>query len=81
MAQVIYRRPPKLSKFLIFEKMPKSYVIDNRRKEMSTKLWYSTISQMATLGLSAFFWRCARLRSRAHDFHCSIEKRCGKLGG
>ena len=55
MAQVIYRRPPKLSKFLIFEKMPKSYVIDNRRKEMSTKLWYSTISHLATLGLSAFF--------------------------
>ena len=28
----------------------------------------------------SFFRRCARLRSRAHDFHCSIEKRCGKLG-
>ena len=28
----------------------------------------------------SIFRRCARLRSRAHDFHCSIEKRCGKLG-
>ena len=27
-----------------------------------------------------FFRRCARLRSRAQDFHCSIEKRCSKLG-
>ena len=28
----------------------------------------------------SFFRRRARLRSRAHDFHCSFEKRCGKLG-
>ena len=28
----------------------------------------------------SFFRRRARLRSRAHDFHCSIEKRCDKLG-
>ena len=26
------------------------------------------------------FRRCRRLRSHAHDFHYSIEKRCGKLG-
>ena len=26
------------------------------------------------------FRRRASLRSRAHDFHYSIEKRCGKLG-
>ena len=28
----------------------------------------------------SFFRRRARLRSRAHDFHYSIEKRCGELG-
>ena len=28
----------------------------------------------------SFFKRCARLRSCAYDFHCSIQKRCGKLG-
>ena len=28
----------------------------------------------------SFFRRRARLRSLAHDFHYSIEKRCGKLG-
>ena len=28
----------------------------------------------------SFFRRLARLRSPAHDFHYSIEKRCGKLG-
>ena len=28
----------------------------------------------------SFFRHCARLRSRAHDFHYSIEKRCGELG-
>ena len=28
----------------------------------------------------SFFRSRARLRSRAHDFHCSTEKRCGKLG-
>ena len=28
----------------------------------------------------SFFRRRVRLRSRAYDFHCSIEKRCGKLG-
>ena len=27
----------------------------------------------------SLFRSCARLRSRAHDFHYSIEKRCGKL--
>ena len=27
----------------------------------------------------SFFRRHARLRSRGHDFHYSIEKRCGKL--
>ena len=28
----------------------------------------------------SFLRRRARLRSRAHDFHYSIEKRCDKLG-
>ena len=28
----------------------------------------------------SFFRRRARLRSRAHDFHYSIQKRYGKLG-
>ena len=28
----------------------------------------------------SFFRGRARLRSRAYDFHYSIEKRCGKLG-
>ena len=28
----------------------------------------------------SIFMRRARLRSRAHGFHYSIEKRCGKLG-
>ena len=28
----------------------------------------------------SFFRRRARLRSRAHYFHCSTEKRCGQLG-
>ena len=27
-----------------------------------------------------FFRRCARLRLCAYDFHCSIQKRRGKLG-
>ena len=31
--------------------------------------------------LAVYFFRLrARLRSRAHEFHYSIEKRCGKLG-
>ena len=28
----------------------------------------------------SFFRRRARLRSGAHDFHYTIEKRCGKVG-
>ena len=28
----------------------------------------------------SYFRRRARLRSRVHDFHCSIEKRLGELG-
>ena len=28
----------------------------------------------------SFFRQRARLRSRAHDFHNTTEKRCGKLG-
>ena len=50
--------------------------IDNRRKE-TLVLNYR---QLGNAWAVCFFWRWALLRSRAHDSHCSIEKRCGKLG-
>ena len=51
-----------------------SAYIDNRKKEVSTKLWYSTIGHLATRWLSPFSGLYA------YDFHCSIQKRRGKIG-
>ena len=46
------------------------FPIDNRKKELSTKLWYSAISHLAT---------CFKRYKRAYDFDCSIEKRRDNL--
>ena len=43
---------------------PKYYIIDNRRKEMSTKVWYSMLGHLAKRQLSSFIWFCALALTR-----------------
>ena len=51
-------------------------VIDNLKQFLYLKCSHLIMGSHG----NSFFRHRARLRSRAHDFHCSIEKRCGKLG-
>ena len=50
-----------------------NFAIDNRKKE-----WVLNDRPFGNALAVSFFRRCARLR--AYDFHCSIQKRSGKLG-
>ena len=57
------------------------FEIDNRKKEMNTKPWYSTIGYLATRWLSSFSG-VARACAHVHMIFIiySIQKSCGKLG-
>ena len=59
--------------------LSKVKAIDNRKKEVSTKLWYSTIGRFGNALAVFFLRRRVRLRSCAFYFHCIIEKWCTKL--
>ena len=48
--------------------------IDNRKKEVSTKLWYSTIGHLATRWLSPFSG-VARACAYAHMIVTAVSKR------
>ena len=50
------------------------FPIDNRKKEVSTKLWYSTIGHLATRWLSPFLG-VARLCAYAHMIFIALSKR------
>ena len=48
--------------------------LDNRKKEVSTKLWYSTIGHLATRWLSPFSGN-ARACAYAHMIFTAVSKR------
>ena len=54
--------------------------IDNLKQCSYLKCSYLKIGSHGNASAVSYFRRRARLRSCAHDFHYSIEKRCGKLG-
>ena len=55
-------------------------VIENLKQCSYLKCPYLKMGSHGIALAVSFFRRRACLRSRAHDFHYSIEKRCGKLG-
>ena len=68
----IFKNPWNFDNCVIFAS--KADLIDNRKKEMNTKVWYSAIWQR--IGCLFFFRRFTRLRSRPYNFHCSaVSKR------
>ena len=54
--------------------------IDNLKQCSYLKCSYPKMGSHGPASAVSYFRRCTRLRSRAHDFHYSIEKRRGKLG-
>ena len=56
------------------------FTIDKLKQCSYLKCSYLKMGSHGNALAVSFFRRCARLRSRAHDFHYSIEKRRGKLG-
>ena len=54
--------------------------IDDLKQCSYLKCSYLKMGSHSNMLAVSFFRRRARLRSHAHDFHDSIEKRCGKLG-
>ena len=57
-----------------------SLTIENLKQSSYLKCSYLKMGSHGNALAVAFFSRRAHLRSCAHDFHYSIEKRCGKLG-
>ena len=63
-----------------FENAGEIIWIDNLKKCSCLKCSYLKIGSHGNAMAVSYFRRRARLRSRAHDFHYSIQKRCRKLG-
>ena len=56
------------------------HVIENLKQCSYLKCSYLKMGSRGNALAVSFYRRQARLRSRAHYFHCSTEKRCGQLG-
>ena len=54
--------------------------IDNLKQCSYLKCSYLNMGSNGHASAVSYFRRRAHLRSRAHDFHYSIEKRRGKIG-
>ena len=72
-------RLKRLSRFPNFWLMQNFAAIENRKQCSYLKCSYLNMGSHGNALAVSVFRRRARLRSRAHDFHYSIQKRWGKL--
>ena len=65
---------PRSQTVLLLPRLVRMRTIDNRKKEVSTKLWYSMIGRLATRWLSSLLG-VARACAHAHIIFTAVSKR------